>query len=217
MKNKFLILLLSLFFISSNQNFPQKSKLFNAIEFTSNYILSKEYYNNLKNKFDLQLIDLIYNNQLKHQKMDIKEALLSLTFALVQVRVVSINFPILGTINYPLVSVNDSLFELKNKFLPKQVFWDSNLNDFGDKDKLSHFFGSAFISYNSNIFDFGDLIGYFIEVFEEVFQIQSSIDKRDMMTNYLGNIFGDLLKYNKNILPSQVLITNTLIYFNYNL
>jgi len=149
--------------------------------------------------------------------MDIKEALLSLTFALVQVRVVSINFPILGTINYPLVSVNDSLFELKNKFLPKQVFWDSNLNDFGDKDKLSHFFGSAFISYNSNIFDFGDLIGYFIEVFEEVFQIQSSIDKRDMMTNYLGNIFGDLLKYNKNILPSQVLITNTLIYFNYNL
>ena len=217
MKNKFLILLLSLFFISSNQNFPQKSKLFNAIEFTSNYILSKEYYNNLKNKFDLQLIDLIYNNQLKHQKMDIKEALLSLTFALVQVRVVSINFPILGTINYPLVSVNDSLFELKNKFLPKQVFWDSNLNDFGDKDKLSHFFGSAFISYNSNIFDFGDLIGYFIEVFEEVFQIQSSIDKRDMMTNYLGNIFGNLLKYNKNILPSQVLITNTLIYFNYNL
>jgi len=217
LKNKFLILLLSLFFISSNQNFPQKSKLFNAIEFTSNYILSKEYYNNLKNKFDLQLIDLIYNNQLKHQKMDIKEALLSLTFALVQVRVVSINFPILGTINYPLVSVNDSLFELKNKFLPKQVFWDSNLNDFGDKDKLSHFFGSAFISYNSNIFDFGDLIGYFIEVFEEVFQIQSSIDKRDMMTNYLGNIFGDLLKYNKNILPSQVLITNTLIYFNYNL
>ena len=120
MKNKFLILLLSLFFISSNQNFPQKSKLFNAIEFTSNYILSKEYYNNLKNKFDLQLIDLIYNNQLKHQKMDIKEALLSLTFALVQVRVVSINFPILGTINYPLVSVNDSLFELKNKFLPKK-------------------------------------------------------------------------------------------------
>jgi len=217
LKNKFLILLLSLFFISSNQNFPQKSKLFNAIEFTSNYILSKEYYNNLKNKFDLQLIDLIYNNQLKHQKMDIKEALLSLTFALVQVRVVSINFPILGTINYPLVSVNDSLFELKNKFLPKQVFWDSNLNDFGDKDKLSHFFGSAFISYNSNIFDFGDLIGYFIEVFEEVFQIQSSIDKRDMMTNYLGNIFGNLLKYNKNILPSQVLITNTLIYFNYNL
>ena len=217
MNNKFLILLISLFFISSNQIFPQRSKLYNAIEFTSNYISSKEYYNNLKYKSDLQLIDLIYTIQLKYQKMDFKEALLSLTFALVQVRVVSINFPILGKINYPLVSVNDSLFELKNKYLPKQVFWDSNLNDFGDKDKLSHFFGSAFISYNSNIFDFGDLIGYFIEVFEEDFHIQSSIDKRDMMANYLGNIFGDLLKYNKDILPSQVLVTNTLIFFNYNL
>jgi len=217
LNNKFLILLISLFFISSNQIFPQRSKLYNAIEFTSNYISSKEYYNNLKYKSDLQLIDLIYTIQLKYQKMDFKEALLSLTFALVQVRVVSINFPILGKINYPLVSVNDSLFELKNKYLPKQVFWDSNLNDFGDKDKLSHFFGSAFISYNSNIFDFGDLIGYFIEVFEEDFHIQSSIDKRDMMANYLGNIFGDLLKYNKDILPSQVLVTNTLIFFNYNL
>lgn len=171
----------------------------------------------LINKTDLQKIDSIYLQQINYQKKDFKEALLSLTFTLVPVRKVNIKFPILGMINYPLVSVNDSLFRIKNKFTPKNIFFDTQLNEFGDKDKLSHFFGSAFIAYSSNIFDFGDLIGYFIEVFEENFKVQSSIDKRDMMVNNLGKIFGELLKKNKNILPSQILITNTLKYFNYNL
>ena len=115
-----------------------------------------------------------------------------------------------------MISVTDSLFNLKNKYLPKYIFWDTPQNDFGDKDKLSHFFGSAFISYSSNIFDFVDLIGYFVEVFEENFKLQSTIDKRDMMANTLGNIFGKMLKENKNILPSQILITRTLSHFRFN-
>ena len=118
--------------------------------------------------------------------------------------------------DYPLVSVSDSIFNLKNKHLPKYIFGDTPQNDFGDKDKLSHFFGSAFISYSSNIFDFGNLIGYFVEVFEENFRVQSTIDKRDMMTNTLGNLFGKMLKDNKNILPSQILITRTLLHFRFN-
>ena len=216
MNNKFLILFLSFFIFLCIQIHPQRSKLYKAVESTSNYIVSNIKFT-LKDKSDLQQIDSIYLQQLNYQQKDFKEALLSLTFALVLVRKVNIKFPIFGMINYPLVSVSDSLFELKNKFTPKYIFFDTQLNEFGDKDKLSHFFGSAFISYSSNIFDFGDLIGYFIEVFEENFKIQSSIDKRDMVANNLGKIFGELLKKNKNILPSQILISNTLKYFNYNL
>ena len=207
-------LIISLLLVNSIS--PQNSKLYKAVEHISNYIAS-DYLQNLANtKSDLQLIDSIYVNQLKYQKYDFTETLLSLTFALVPVREVPIKFPLLNKINYPLISVTDSLFNLKNKHLPKYFFVDSPTNKFGDKDKLSHFFGSAFISYSSNIFDFVDLIGYFIEVFEKNFKVQSTIDKRDMMANTLGNIFGKLLKDNKNILPSQILITRTLLHLRLN-
>ncbi|MCH7973805.1 MAG: hypothetical protein IIB07_02585 [Bacteroidetes bacterium] len=203
-------------FIFITSLFPQQSKLYKAVEHISNYIVSERFNKLFKTNTDLQLIDSIYVNQLKYQNYDYSETLLSLTFALVPVRKISIKFPLLNKINYPLISVTDSLFNLKNKYLPKYIFWDTPQNDFGDKDKLSHFFGSAFISYSSNIFDFVDLIGYFVEVFEENFKLQSTIDKRDMMANTLGNIFGKMLKDNKNILPSQILITRTLSHFRFN-
>ena len=207
-------LFISFIFITSL--FPQHSKLYKAVEHISNYIASDYFQNLSKDNTDIQLIDSIYVHQLKYQNYDYGEVLLSLTFALIPVREVQVKFPLLNKINYPLVSVTDSIFNLKNKNLPKDLFWDTPNNNFGDKDKLAHFFGSAFISYSSNIFDFGNLIGYFVEVFEENFKIQSSIDKRDMMTNSLGNLFGKMLKENKDILPSQILIKNTLTHFRFN-
>ena len=203
-------------FIFTTSLLPQHSKLYKSVEHISKYIASDYFKNLSKSKSDLQLIDSIYIYQLKYQNYDFTETLLSLTFALVPVREVPIKFPLLNKMDYPLVSVSDSIFNLKNKHLPKYIFGDTPQNDFGDKDKLSHFFGSAFISYSSNIFDFGNLIGYFVEVFEENFRVQSTIDKRDMMTNTLGNLFGKMLKDNKNILPSQILITRTLLHFRFN-
>jgi len=91
------------------------------------------------------------------------------------------------------------------------------MNNYGDKDKLAHFFGSAFLSYSSNYFDLGNAIGYLVEVFEESFKVQSSIDERDLITNKLGNLFGTVLKQNKNILPSQIIILRTLSNFSYSL
>ena len=64
--------------------------------------------------------------------------------------------------------------------------------DYGDKDKLAHFFGSAFLSYESTIFDLGKLIGYFVEAFEESFKVQSTVDLRDLDVNEYGRLFGTL-------------------------
>ncbi len=91
------------------------------------------------------------------------------------------------------------------------------LPDEGDKDKNAHFFGSAFISYSSNIFDLGDVIGYFVEVFEESFEVQNQVDPRDMEANSLGQIFGRIIKKHKNVLPSQVIILKTLYHIRINL
>jgi hypothetical protein len=196
----------------------QQSKLSQTVNFLSEFI-SSEYFKNLSNEVnDLSLADTLFNLAVEYRNYDYSEALFSLTLATVPYKKVPIQLPLIRTIvQYPLTSVNDSVFLLKNKNLPKYLFFDTPQNNYGDKDKLAHFFGSAFLAYNSSIFDLGDLIGYFVESFEEEFKVQSVIDDRDMMANKLGYIFGTFLKKNKNIQPSNAFLLRTLFYVRYNL
>ncbi len=195
----------------------QQSRLSKSVNYLSEFIAS-EYFHNLSNKVnDLSLADTLFTRAVNYRDGDYSEALLSLTLAVVPYKKVPIQLPVIRTlIEYPLTSANDSVFSLKNRNLPKDLYFDTPNNKFGDKDKLAHFFGSAFLAYNSSIFDLGDLIGYFVEVFEEEFKVQSVIDNRDMMTNKLGYIFGTLLKTNKSILPSDAFLLRTLFYIRYN-
>ncbi len=195
--------------------YPQQSKLSKSVNHISEYIASSEF---TMLKKDLSAIDSIYVQAVLQTDFDYSEALLALTFATVPYQEVPIQIPLLKIIlDYPLISASDSIFNLKNENLPRYIFFDSPSDNYGDMDKLAHFFGSAYISYSSNIFDLGNPIGYFIEVFEESFKVQSSVDERDLITNKLGNIFGALLRKNKNILPSQIIIFRTLSNFYYNL
>jgi hypothetical protein len=203
-----------IFLVVCQSIFPQQSKLSKSVNLISEYISSDEFIS-LKDKIgDLKSIDSIYIQSIIHSNNDYSEALLALTFATVPYKEVPIQIPLLKVIiNYPLISASDSVFLLKNENLPRYIFFDSPDDSYGDKDKLAHFFGSAYISYTSNILDLGNPIGYFVEVFEESFKVQSSIDERDLITNNLGNKFGKLLKRNKGILPSQIIVLRTLSNF----
>jgi hypothetical protein len=114
---------------------------------------------------------------------------------------------------YPLISASDSITNLKNQNLPNKLFFDSPDNEYGDKDKLAHFFGNAFIGYAENILKLADVFGYFVEAFEEDFKAQSEVDFRDVDVNWYGVLFGDMLEINKNILPSHVMSIRSLRYF----
>ncbi len=197
--------------------YPQQSKLSKGVNFISSYIASAHFVEMKKEMNDLSLMDSVFITALKFYNYNYDDALFALTFAVVPYNRVPIKIPLLGVINYPLTSANDSIFNLKNKNLPKYLFFDSPQDEYGDKDKPAHFFGSAFISYSSHLFDLGDLIGYFVEVFEESFKVQSMIDERDLITNKFGNIFGEALKNDKTVLPSNVLILQILSYFRYQL
>ena len=214
MKSYFFI---ALFLISTFQSNAQQSRLSRSVNYLSEFIAS-DYFNKLNLSVnDLSLVDTLFIRAVKFEYNDYSEALLSLTFAVVPYKKVPIQIPLLKTnVEYPLTSDNDSVFHQKNNNLPKDLYFDTPGNSFGDKDKLAHFFGSSFLAYNSSIFDLGDLIGYFVEVFEEEFKVQSVIDNRDMMTNKLGYIFGTFLKKNKNIRPSNVFLLRTLFYIRYN-
>lgn len=197
--------------------FSQQSRLSKTVNHLSEFIASDYFSKIHRTSGDLALVDTLFKRAVDYRQNDISEALLSLTFAVIPYKNVPIQFPLLHTIvQYPLISAEDSVFLLKNKNLPKKLYFDTPDDNFGDKDKLAHFFGSAFLAYNSSIFDLGDLIGYFVEVFEEEFKVQSVIDNRDLMTNKLGYIFGTYLKKDKKIQPSDAFLLRTLFYVRYN-
>jgi hypothetical protein len=204
-KKNILIILFALILYSST--FPQQSNLSKAVNHVSEYIAS-DHFVNLRHKIgDLSATDSIYAEALSFNRNDYSEALLSLMFATVPYREVPIQIPIIKTlVDYPLISADNETYQKKNKNLPRYLFFDTPNDDYGDKDKLAHFFGSAFLSYESNIFDLGKLIGYFVEAFEESFKVQSGVDVRDLDVNDYGRLFGKILKENKKILPSQIIL-----------
>ena len=205
------------FILGLSVSSAQQSRLSESVNYLSRFIASDYFKYLSENVNDLSLVDTLFKRAVKLRNNDISEALLSLTFASIPYKKVPIQIPLIKTIiKYPLVSDNDSIFMLKNKNLPGRLYFDTPQNNFGDKDKLAHFFGSAFLAYNSSIFDLGDLIGYFVEVFEQEFKVQSVIDNRDMLTNKLGYIFGSYLKKDTTVQPSNAFLLRTLFYIRYN-
>jgi hypothetical protein len=189
----------------------QQSQLSKNVNYISNYIAS-EHFANLKNDIgDVSAADSIFVEAIKHTNGNISEALLALMLAAVPYREVPVQIPLINSIlNYPLTSADEETFLKKNSNLPRYLFFDTPQNNYGDKDKLAHFFGSAFLSYESNFFDLGKLIGYFVEAFEESFKVQSSVDIRDLDVNDYGRLFGDLLKEKNNLLPSQIFLIRSI-------
>ncbi|MDR3667573.1 MAG: hypothetical protein P4L35_12085 [Ignavibacteriaceae bacterium] len=207
---KFIIIIILIPFLAS----PQVKHLFYAVDSLTKYMAVKQY-NEIN---DLYAVDSLYLHAKAQLKGDLSEAFLSLTFAAIPYNNVPIKLPLLHVIlNFPLMCSADSIYKIKNHNLPARLFFDTPADTFGDRDKNAHFFGSAFISYSSKVFDLGDLIGYFVEVFEESFEVQNQIDPRDIQANQLGNLFGKIIKKHPNVMPSQVLILKTLYQIRMNL
>jgi hypothetical protein len=208
---KFLLFLT--FCLAPTISFSQQSNISKYVNNISEYIASKHFLE-LKNKIgDLSATDSIYNEAINFTENDYGNALLALMLATVPYNEVPLQMPLINLIvYYPLISADKETFLKKNDNLPRYLFLDTPNNNYGDKDKLAHFFGSAFLSYESNIFDLGKLIGYFVEVFEESFKVQSNVDMRDLDVNAYGRLFGELLKEDKKILPSQIFLLRSIRY-----
>jgi hypothetical protein len=207
------MILAAIFLFIAIEITPQQSCISKGVNNISAYIASYDFGEISPRNSDIALTDSIFLFAKQLYNDNISEALLALTFAAVPYRYVPVRVPLLNLmIHYPLISAEENIFNLKNRQLPSKLFFDTPSGDYGDKDKLAHFFGSAYLAYLSLIFDFAPVIGYFVEVFEEKFQVQSSVDLRDMEANRLGILFGKMLKKNYKTLPSDILILNTLLH-----
>ncbi|MBZ0183738.1 MAG: hypothetical protein K8F60_14860 [Melioribacteraceae bacterium] len=171
----------------------------------------------IKNDFvemnDLIVIDTIYSFALSYFNNDHSEALLALTFACLPFSKMPLRFPIFNIpIDLQLPTIQPDLFQKKVDKLPSHFLIDSPKSKFGDKDKISHFFGNAFIKYNFAFFNFASFMGAFVEIFEGAFKIDGAVDHRDLYINKFGELFGIALKENPKILPSRILSLSALNY-----
>lgn len=212
---KNLSILFLLIFIS--KSFPQKKydkDFYGGVFFVSDYIASQEFKNLKTNHPDIDLVDSIYCKTLNFFGGDISEALLCLTFSTIPFDHITIKLPVICLkVIAHLPSPDKNVFEQRRNNLPKNIFIDSPKDDFGDKDKLAHFFGNAFLSYNLGWFNFSKFIGMFVEKVEDGFFVEGGFDMRDLLVNSYGYAFGKFLKTNPGLQPSNVLKIHQLIYF----
>jgi hypothetical protein len=192
-------------FYSSLQKytFGQESQIGIQVDLISRFVGSEIFTKIRAEQGEIVAVDSIFSAALRFSNNNISDALVSCTWACLAVREAKIITPIFKIeLIIPFVSSDSLTFARKNKNLPRFLFYDSPSSGSGDIDKLSHFFGSAFLRYNCFIPGFVDLVGYFIEVFEESFKVDSKISLRDMNVNSLGAKFADGLKENPKISPS---------------
>ncbi|MFA6455422.1 MAG: hypothetical protein WCW40_01275 [Bacteroidota bacterium] len=152
---------------------------------------------------DTLAVDAIYDRAMLITEGDIRQALLICTIAVLDHQTLGIRIPLLGSIYVPLTMENDSLFRLRRTNLPKKLL-DDNLRA-SDKDKLQHFFGSAFLAYLTNSNSITAVIGDLLELGEDRFVLGGRNDERDQLANKRGREFGLGLLHDHGLLPSDIL------------
>lgn len=156
-------------------------------------------------EINISRLDSIFSYAIALADSNIGDALLFCCVGTMTYPTFKIRIPLIGlTIPFSVFTkVDISMLNKKKINLPHKLFDDSPETEFGDKDKIVHFFSTAYLSYV-----FGELLsnqaGNFVEEFEESFKIDGKVDERDLRINQLGAEFGRMLHY-KIIFPSFIL------------
>ncbi len=152
---------------------------------------------------DLRAVDAIYLRALKIAEYDIARALFLSLMGTLEHQDVGVKIPVLGVLNVPLTFEEDSLFHTRTMNLPSRLYSDTPPE--GDKDKLQHFFASAYLSYATQSPGFAKESGDFVEWGEARFIAGGEDDPRDKRANAQGDAFGRDLAVVKTLLPSDYL------------
>lgn len=154
---------------------------------------------------DTIAVNMIFMRALEIADEDISLALLIAALATFDHFRLGIHTTIFGTIYLPLTLESDIAYRARYAHLPRRILPDSLGGRKNDKDKMQHFFGSAYLTYvfNSKVAarSFGDLI----EWGEPLFIAGGDFDDRDKFANRLGQEFGMRLLDEEDVLPSDVL------------
>ena len=147
---------------------------------------------------DLDRLDMIYLRALREAGGDQGVALIASLFAVFEHRTIPLSFGL----NLPLTLEPPDAFGRRVARLPSKLFAD--LPDGNDRDKLQHFFASAWLAWILENGGLADFIGLGIEAGEDAFVNGGVNDPRDVRANRLGQHFATLLRDYPDARPSMM-------------
>ena len=170
--------------------------------------ISSDYFANYKQlNGDLKAIDEMYDYAQWITDEDIQQSLFIITLSTLPYKRTPAKIPVVNLdMMFYFSMESDSSFKKRYHNLPAHFFSDSPVNNFGDKDKMPHYFGSAFITYSSDAKFLSNYIGDLIEMGEAFFSLEGFNDERDRKANGLGAQFGSGLLKNPDTKPSEFIL-----------
>ena len=151
---------------------------------------------------DKKAVDAIYVRAMNLTDGNTGMALFISALATFEHQVVGLKIPLL-TFAFPLTGEPVAEFNKRVANLPKVLYPDSPTDPSGDRDKLQHFFGSAFLSYVFESADAAERTGLFVEKGERAFIQGGTYDDRDLRADDDGARYGTALLQNIHRFPSD--------------
>lgn len=170
------------------------------------YICGEEFVHFRQVYGDVQGVDAIFNRALHLCWNNTGEALLICLLSTMDHRSFGVRLPLIGDILWlPLTSEFPDEFQVRVKALPKKLYPDTPPGAAGDRDKLQHFFGSAYITLLTESVEAAERTGEFIEWGEQEFIVGGVNDWRDLRADRQGGLFGLGLLSDMELRPSSFL------------
>ena len=153
---------------------------------------------------DRKAVDAIYVRAMRLTGGNPAVSLLLSTAACFDHQIVGLRVPLLS-IFFPLTGESIADFGARVRHLPSELYADTPPVHGGDRDKLQHFFGSAFFAYVLESRDPAERIGEFVETGEDAVIVDGTYDERDERANRQGQEFGLALLHDSHLYPSTFL------------
>ena len=170
------------------------------------YIVSEEFARVRRERGDAAAVDAIFERASTLSWNNYYEALLISLVATMDHRRFGVRLPVLGPLLWaPLTSEFPEEFAGRVNALPSKLYADTPVGEAGDRDKLQHFFGSAFLTYLFESSEVAERFGTFVEMGEEAFIVDGVLDERDFRANKQGEEFGLRLLEDGHACPSSFL------------
>jgi len=153
---------------------------------------------------DTRAVDAVFCRSMRMTENNTAMALLLSAIATMDHRVIGVKSRVFRLF-FPLSDESVGEFSLRLAHLPSRIYADSPGGVPGDRDKLQHFFGSAFLTFAFESRESADRIGMSVETGEEIFIVGGVNDPRDVRANRQGQRFGLALLADAHRLPSEFL------------
>ena len=155
---------------------------------------------------DIASVDSIFSNAQMLMNGNTSLALLVSILATNEHKNLTFKIPYIKLlIPLPLTLETKEEFQERLANLPKHFSAHPADTVHDNRDKLQHFFASAFLAYTFESYTVVDRFGLFVEEGERAFIAGGTYDDEDMQMNNIGSAFGLTLHNNRSALPSSMI------------